>query len=466
MIRKSLFRITLFALIAGLLLGVSPGLAAAVDSTVPSGPPHAFYGNVKINGNPAPTGTKVEAKGTGVKTSIYNPISTSVAGQYGTPGETGDKLLVQGGTIVDGTILTFYVNDVSTGNTTAWYSGEKTKLDLAVTITQPVITGGGGPSGGGLPTLTTNLFGSQGTHPISATGMVLYTIVVTSSDGKLKVTIPRYTIARDKFGNPLSSFTVDVDPNPPCPVPEDKRIIGLAYKFGPEGATFAPPIEIVFTYNPGDLDVGALEEELVLALCDVATGVWVPVTSVVDTENNTITVQISHFTTFAIIGKGVIVVTPTPPPAPQPPPPSPPKPAPAMFSPKSMSVLPAAVSPGETVAITVIVTNTGGESGTHEVVLKVDGVKADSKAVALNAGESKEVSFSISKDKPGTYQIDCDGLQGSFVVKEVAPPPVEVTPAPTVTEEGIQWWIWVIIAAVVVVGAGSGLYFYRRRIKA
>jgi plastocyanin len=780
------FRATVIALIAGLLLCVSPGLVAAVD--IPSGPPHAFYGNVLINGNPAPAGTKVEAKGTGVKTTAYNPINTSVAGKYGTPGAIGDKLIVQGSTLIEGTILTFYVNDIPTGQTAAWLSGEITKLDLslltsgscslttastaggsvttpgqpgpynytcgsvvpivatadachnfvnwtgntatitnvnassttmivngsysitanfalkqftlttgssaggdvttppvegahgpyncgavvnivatatggynfvnwmgnfpagaipdvnnpsttitmngnysimayfalpgetytlttsstaggdvttpgepgpygpynpgqAVTIvatatgcynfvnwtgdfpagaipdvnnpsttitmngnysimanfaikqftlttgssaggdvtTPPVegahgpyncgavvnivatatggynfvnwtgaipdvnnpsttitmngnysitanfvqgvsVSDGGGGGGGGGNTLTTNLFGSKGTFTISSIGRVLETIVVTSPDGKLKITIPVNTIARDKLGHPLSSLTVDIDPDPSCPVPEDEHIIGLAYSFKPDGATFSPPIEIVFTYDPDELSEGVLEEELILAFCDEASGKWVQVVGDVNEDNNTITAHISHFTTYAIIGKGItIVVPPAPTPAPTPvPTPLPPKPTPAVFSPKSMIVSSAEVNPGETLTISVSVTNTGGEAGTHDVILKVAGVKESSKSISLNPGESKEVSFTISRDKPGTYQIECEGLSGSFVVKEAVVKPVttpEVPAAPEVTEEGIQWWIWVIIAAVVLIGVGTGWYFYSRRVR-
>ena len=632
MVRKRIFRATLFALIAGLLLSLSSGLVAADDPYIPSGPPHAFYGDVLINGNPAPVGTKVEAVGTGVKTTALNPIYTDVAGKYGTSGATGDKLIVQGDdTLVDGTTLTFYIDDVSTEQTFIWQSGNETELHLSVTIpevtltfdvigtgsvtepasspvtdipygdtvnllavetddcwefdgwtadttpgfdaiddpsdpdtfitmdadysihanfvlktvtlnvdvdgvggtvTEPasspvtdipcgntvnlfadpdplylfngwsadtteglaainaagdpdtfitmddnysihanfvqITTFGGGGGLGAPPEITTNLFGSEDTFRISVTGRILDTITVTSPDGKLTITIPANTIARDSLGNPLSSLTVDVDPDPPCPVPEDESIIGLAYSFGPDGATFNPPIQITFAYDPDEIPEGVLEGELIIAFCDEDSGEWIQVPAVVDTDNNIITAEISHFTTYAIIGKGVVIVVPEKPePAPEPSPPAP-KPAPAVFSPKSMSVLPAEVNPGEMVEIRVIVTNTGGEGGTHDVILKVNSVKEDSKTISLNAGESKEVSFTISRDKPGTYQIESDGLSGSFVVKEAVVKPVTPTPtpAPEVTEEGIQWWIWVIIAAVVFAGVVAGLYFYGRRAKA
>lgn len=398
MVRKRIFRASLLALIAGLLLSVSSGLVAADGPYIPSGPPHAFYGNLLINGESAPVDTKVEAVGTGVKTTAYNPIHTDVAGKYGTSGATGEKLIVQGDeTLVDGTILTFYVNNVSTEQTYIWQSGNLTELDLSVII--PVTTGAGGFGGGGgfLPEFTANLLGSKSTHSISTIGRIIGTITITSPDGKLKITIPANTIARDSLGNPLSSLTIDVDPDPPCPVPEDERIIGLAYSFEPDGATFSPPIEIVFTYEPADIPEGVLEEELIIAFCDEDSGEWIQVPAVVDADNNTITAEISHFTTYAIIGKGVVIAVPEKPePAPEPAPPAP-KPTPA-------------------------------------------------------PEPAPEPAPPAPKPAPAP---------------EPTPEPAPPAPtAPVVPEEGIQWWIWVIIAAVVLVGAGTGWYYYSRRAKA
>ena len=93
MTRKKIFKATLFILIAGLLLFALPGEAGAF--TVPA-LPHSFYGDVRINGIDAPAGTKVEVKGTGVKTGANNPIYTTETGKYGTSGPTGTKLIAQG----------------------------------------------------------------------------------------------------------------------------------------------------------------------------------------------------------------------------------------------------------------------------------------------------------------------------------------------------------------------------------
>jgi hypothetical protein len=120
---------------AFILLAVLVALfATPVDAQDIPALPHAFYGAVTINGSPAPVGTQVEAKGEGVQTGTSNnPIVTTAEGQYGDSDPLEPKLIVQGD-IAEGTVLTFYVNGISTGQTAEWHSGEVTELDIVATI--------------------------------------------------------------------------------------------------------------------------------------------------------------------------------------------------------------------------------------------------------------------------------------------------------------------------------------------
>jgi len=118
------------------LLFVLCATTVYADDGVPA-LPHAFYGTVQINGVPAPIGTSVEARGEGVLTGIpYNPTITIASGIYGTTNPFEPRLLVQG-TIMDGAIITFYVNNVSTGQTAEWHTEGITELPLTVTIVAP-----------------------------------------------------------------------------------------------------------------------------------------------------------------------------------------------------------------------------------------------------------------------------------------------------------------------------------------
>jgi len=316
--------------------------------------------------------------------------------------------------------------------------GNSTSQEWSFTIS--VIVGGGG-GGGGIPPPTgeeveTNLFGTEVSSPISDEGEILETIEATSEDGTLTLTIAEGTIALDKDDNPLITLEAEVDTSPPPP-PEDTSIIGLAYDFGPDEATFDPPITLTRSYDPNDIPEGVAEEDLVLAWYDEAADKWVELDCVVYTGSNTITASIKHFTTFAIIG----VVTPPEPAEPAL------APAPAAFTPSSLRLSPVEVNIGDEVTISLFVVNTGGKSGSYRVTLKIDGVVAATKEVTVSAGFSKEVTFTISKDIAGTYSVDVNGLTDSFTVKEeeeavIPTPPTsssdeETSPSPSAEETSL-----------------------------
>jgi len=396
-----------------LALGAAPVYA---DDIPPL--PHAFYGDVTINNSPAPAGTTVEARGEDVRTEIEgNPITTTELGKYGSSNPLEQRLIVQGD-ILEGAIITFYVNGVSTEQTAEWHSGETSPKDLSVTITAPAPGPGPGPAPPHY--IDTNLFGVEVSFDISDEGEILETIEATSADGMLTLTIPEGTIALDEDGNPLEGLEAAVDESPPDP-PEDCCIIGLAFDFGPEGATFDPGITFEYTYDPAELPGGVAEADLVIAFYDAEAGEWVTCDCTCDPEANCITACVCHFTTFAIIG----AVTPPP----------------AVFTVSSLSISPATVNIGETVTISLVVTNTGGKSGSYIVTLDINRVKEADETVTVAAGDSQEVSFSVTKEDAGIYSVAVAELTGSFTVvapaafsvSDLSLQPAQVKPGEAVT---------------------------------
>ena len=124
---------------------------------------------------------------------------------------------------------------------------------------------------------------------------------------------------------------------------------------------------------------------------------------------------------------------------------------PAEFSVSNLGIQPAEVQPNETVTITVTVANTGGSEGSYTVVLKINGVEEAEKGVTVAAGSSQDVTFSVTREEPGSYSVTVAGLSGSFTV---------VGPSPT---PSINWAIVAgIIAAVVAVGLLT-FFLIRRR---
>ena len=106
---------------------MAPALAATLL-------PHAFYGDLNIDGEAAPVGTVVSAMVNGVES---GSVTTWEVGKYGwgigaPPDEASANLLVQGEHISHGDTIEFYVNGVKAYQTTEFQSGELTQLDLTI----------------------------------------------------------------------------------------------------------------------------------------------------------------------------------------------------------------------------------------------------------------------------------------------------------------------------------------------
>lgn len=88
----------------------------------------------------------------------------------------------------------------------------------------------------------------------------------------------------------------------------------------------------------------------------------------------------------------------------------------AIFTSSSLSISPSRADIGESITISVLVTNTGNAAGSYEVALKLDGVTEATKQVTLDAGASESVNFAVAKSAAGSYSVSVNGLSGSFDV--------------------------------------------------
>ena len=312
-----------------------------------------------------------------------------------------------------------------------------TLADLAGTafmsMGRPPAVGIGFPRPPAPPPGTTDVRGM-----VSDVGIFTESVAATSEDGLCTLTIPEGTVGLTEELECLTEITIVIMDEPPPP-PEAAHVIGLIYDFQPSGATFDPPIELTFSYDPADIPEGVAEEDLVLAYYDEAAGEWIELEGVVDPVANTITAPVDHFTAF-----GAMFI-----------------PAPAAFSLSDLKVSPAKAEIGSTITISALVENTGEKEGTCRVTLKIDGVVEATKEVTVGAGESETVTFTTSKNVAGSYSVDVNGLSGSFTVKEKpapATPPVPPVKAP------IWPLIGGIIAGVVVLGLLT-FFLVRRRVQ-
>jgi len=85
-------------------------------------------------------------------------------------------------------------------------------------------------------------------------------------------------------------------------------------------------------------------------------------------------------------------------------------------------ISPTEASIGQIITISVTVTNME-DPGSQEVTLTINGVVEATKDVTLGRFENVEVTFTTSKDVPGTYSVEIDGIIGSFTVRAVTAEP-------------------------------------------
>jgi len=244
-------------------------------------------------------------------------------------------------------------------------------------------------------------------YKVIANGQFVTDATAKSDDELCWVTIDKDTIGLDKHGKSLTEITVVHTDEPPS-LPAHHNMIGLAYEFGPEGTTFDPPITVTFTYDESLIPAGADEGSLVIAVWNDTTGDWDKLDSTINTAGNTISAEISHFSTLT-----VLVST-----------------RPATFATGNLSISPAEVDIGETVTISLKVTNTGDLEGTRAVTLKINDVVLETREVTLDSGASQTVTFTTSRDAAGTYTVSVDGLAGTFSVREAVAPPPPPPPQP------------------------------------
>jgi hypothetical protein len=67
------------------------------------------------------------------------------------------------------------------------------------------------------------------------------------------------------------------------------------------------------------------------------------------------------------------------------------------------------------------VANTGAVNGSTRLTLYVNGQEESSQGVTVSSGSNMPITFTVSRNEPGTYTVYVGGTQaGSFVVDEFA----------------------------------------------
>jgi hypothetical protein len=90
---------------------------------------------------------------------------------------------------------------------------------------------------------------------------------------------------------------------------------------------------------------------------------------------------------------------------------------PAEFQVTDLTINPSSVQANEAVKISVKVTNVGEAIGNYTVNLKIDAATRDTRDVTLAGQASEIIEFEITETNAGTYEVEVDGLVGSYNVE-------------------------------------------------
>lgn len=141
----------------------------------------------------------------------------------------------------------------------------------------------------------------EATFPLNDEGTVEVEVTITSEDSVSTIVIPEGTTPINDQGEPQDESITCQPSDIPEDAPPADNVIAV-YDYGPDGTTFDQPVTITMSYDPAEIPEGVAEEDLIIAFFDESTGEWVPLDDiVVDTENNTISGTVTHFTIFGIL---------------------------------------------------------------------------------------------------------------------------------------------------------------------
>ena len=297
----------------------------------------------------------------------------------------------------------------------------------SITAAAAEVTEGGGVGYGGAPgyTLVYDI--------VTTSGRFTKAVQASSSDRACLLSIPKDTTGLQSNGRPLNYIKITKSTAPPA-APADGAKVSYVYDLEPDGTTFDPPVNLTIKYDEDNIPEGIVENNLVIAIWDETDEEWVALDSTVDSGDNTITAPVGHFTNFAVLAYT----------------------RPAAFTVSELSISPSEVIPGEKVNISVSVTNTGDLTDSYELDLRIDDKIEETREVTLAGGETEELTFTVARDKSGSYTVSLDGLTGKFVVKApsaFAVSDLSITPAEVEIGETVT-----IGASVTNTGDISGSY--------
>ncbi|HAG08851.1 MAG TPA: hypothetical protein DCK87_04710, partial [Desulfotomaculum sp.] len=150
-----------------------------------------------------------------------------------------------------------------------------------------VVCPSGGGGGGAAPSPGVGSVGPKGGKVTGAAGKACVEIPAGVLDKEVVITIKQVV---------LTEVTA-----PPATL----KLASDIYEFGPAGTKFAKPVTITLQYDPAKL-AGAKEEMLAVYYLDETTKTWVSLGGTVDKTKHTVTVEVDHFSKYAVMVETVV----------------------------------------------------------------------------------------------------------------------------------------------------------------
>jgi len=300
---------------------------------------------------------------------------------------------------------------------------------------------------------TVDFLGRITTVEASEDGRPLEDVVAYSPDNTHLLEIKAGTRATDSRGKAVTYIVIrraEVQQ-----LPQNVELAGGAYNITPSGTTFDRSISLSL-----GLKVEDLPDEFIsigMAYYDPALG-WMHLNSVRNqvAGAESLTSAVDHFTVFAIlvqIPEETPIATPTTGPDSQLP-----TPAAASFVLSNLSIttsesktwkgLTFVARYGEDAEITLDATNIGGQTGTYQVFLLLNGARVDTLTLNLAPGETQHVVFNVTGNEPGIYTVQVGELSGEFE-----------------SSSWINWWLMAGFTAAFILLVWLSFFLIRKRVR-
>lgn len=146
-----------------------------------------------------------------------------------------------------------------------------------------------------------------------ANGTVTVQVNLTAPDGNVSIVIPANTTVTWPNGTAITNFTLQAASvnltGAMATAPSGMSFLGVNVDLRPDGARFNPPIRVRFNYTNA-MVVGKDESSLDIRFYNTTSGVW-DSSGIVIVERNTslnyIIANVSHFSTFGLMGSTSVV---------------------------------------------------------------------------------------------------------------------------------------------------------------